>query len=388
MAKKILLFTSDLYEGGVAESSRKLAKLLDILNFDTTICSYDNLEIKKSISKDVQLYKLNVPLSVGFRENKIDKLYTKIMRYLFLPYAFFKFLYVLYRTKPDIVFSLTYIPNIINVLASYLFNFKCIVSERQDPREDLKNSKGFSVILKFFYRKADLVHANSFEMIQSIKEFYELADNKIIHFDNFFFKDEIYALSKEFVDENLFSAKYNIITAGRLSKQKGQWHLIHVIKCMREQGVDVECYILGSGELLDYLMNLSIELGVQEYVHFIGNVDNPFKYISKCDLFVFPSIWESFGNSLAETMALGVPVASTSCHSGPGYIIGYGKYGYNLGVLPDFGTSMPNEKYEYLSLELSKLLESNKSFYKEKSTDGFTRFDSLHVSNIISRIFN
>jgi len=59
----------------------------------------------------------------------------------------------------------------------------------------------------------------------------------------------------------------------------------------------------------------------------VGFQENPFKYIAKSDVFVLSSLSEGLPGSLIEAMALGVPVASTDCPSGPSEIIESGKNG-------------------------------------------------------------
>ena len=54
----------------------------------------------------------------------------------------------------------------------------------------------------------------------------------------------------------------------------------------------------------------------------LGHQTNPFKYVSKTDLFVFPSLWEGFPSVLIEALACAVPVVSADCVSGPSEIIG------------------------------------------------------------------
>ena len=56
-------------------------------------------------------------------------------------------------------------------------------------------------------------------------------------------------------------------------------------------------------------------------ITFLGNVDNPIKFLNLADVFVFPSRREGLGNSLIEAQILGLQVVSSDCPSGPKEII-------------------------------------------------------------------
>ena len=85
--------------------------------------------------------------------------------------------------------------------------------------------------------------------------------------------------------------------------------------------------ILGEGEERSKLETLVQELGLEKEVSLPGFVDNPHKYMKRAAVFVLSSKWEGFGNVLVEAMALGTPVVSTNCPSGPAEILEGGKHG-------------------------------------------------------------
>ena len=85
--------------------------------------------------------------------------------------------------------------------------------------------------------------------------------------------------------------------------------------------------ILGEGEERASLEALARQLKCQDDVALPGFVPNPYPYMAAAGVFVLSSAWEGFGNVLIEAMALGVPVVSTDCPSGPAEILGRGRYG-------------------------------------------------------------
>lgn len=113
----------------------------------------------------------------------------------------------------------------------------------------------------------------------------------------------------------------SITTMGRMTYQKGQWHLIRAFKKVIQQVPDAELYILGDGELKGKLEDIIRGLGLEDHVVLKGFVEAPHAFIMKSKAFVFPSLFEGLGNVLLEAMACGTPCISTDCPSGPREII-------------------------------------------------------------------
>ena len=60
------------------------------------------------------------------------------------------------------------------------------------------------------------------------------------------------------------------------------------------------------------LLRLAQALGVAEDVALPGFVGNPYAWMARAAVFVLSSRWEGFSNALAEALAVGCPVVSTS----------------------------------------------------------------------------
>ena len=128
--------------------------------------------------------------------------------------------------------------------------------------------------------------------------------------------------SKQLVDDDVFEeirkkSNFMVITAGRSTYQKGQWHMIRAFKKVVEHNEKAVLIILGCGDLDNTLENLIRDMRLEKNVFKLGFKKNIYFYMSKADLFAFTSLFEGFGNILLEAMACGLPIVSCDCNAGP-----------------------------------------------------------------------
>jgi N-acetylgalactosamine-N,N'-diacetylbacillosaminyl-diphospho-undecaprenol 4-alpha-N-acetylgalactosaminyltransferase len=109
-------------------------------------------------------------------------------------------------------------------------------------------------------------------------------------------------------EEFLFSKTNTFISVSRLFPQKNYHFLLEALSRYKENGNDFNFIALGDGPLKDELEEYSKSLGLQNNCYFLGYRENPYKYLSRSDLFVLPSLYEGMSNSLIQSMALNLKV--------------------------------------------------------------------------------
>jgi len=117
-----------------------------------------------------------------------------------------------------------------------------------------------------------------------------------------------------------------ILGVGELCERKDFATLIKAFAKIRK---DKNCrlVILGKGKQENSLRILARDLGVEKDMDLPGFKDNPYCYMAHAALLAFTSRWEGLGFVLVEALALGTPVVSTDCPSGPREILVDGRYG-------------------------------------------------------------
>jgi glycosyltransferase involved in cell wall biosynthesis len=104
---------------------------------------------------------------------------------------------------------------------------------------------------------------------------------------------------------------------GRLVKQKDYPTLLRAMKQVIDSGIETELFIVGEGVEKDNLVELTLELGINKRVHWLGRTPFVNEFLSQLDLFVLPSIYEGFGLVLLEAMQADKPILATNNSSIP-----------------------------------------------------------------------
>lgn len=107
-------------------------------------------------------------------------------------------------------------------------------------------------------------------------------------------------------------ARYNVGCVARLEREKGIEFLIQAIKIVREFVPYARLIIVGEGGEKRKLVWLSERIGLKEHIQWVGYQREVEKWYRYFDAYALPSvIRESFGITLVEAMASGVPVVAS-----------------------------------------------------------------------------
>lgn len=107
------------------------------------------------------------------------------------------------------------------------------------------------------------------------------------------------------------AGRFVILNVARLAPQKGHAHLIDAFALLAPAHPDVDLWIAGIGALEADLRARARAAGVADRVRFLGFQEDVTALHRVADLFVFPSVFEGFGNALGEALLAGLPIVAT-----------------------------------------------------------------------------
>lgn len=194
------------------------------------------------------------------------------------------------------------------------FGKKVIFAPRSGMcKDDYERSKFMRWFMKLVLNKVDYIICQGY----SWKEFYKKvtegksAENKFIVQQNWIDTGQYLDNHAAYVIRH--SLTFNILYLGWIEEFKGIFDLIHAIKKILNDGLQIKLSVYGSGSKLKEASSLVKELDLEKIVIFKGWADQntKLKAFSETDIYVLPSHREGFPNSLLEAMASELPVIAT-----------------------------------------------------------------------------
>jgi len=204
--------------------------------------------------------------------------------------------------KPDMIVSFIDVMNVTTLIATWGLKIPVIISERIDPH--FHRIPRLYTWLRFkiypFCNKLIIQTNSSANYFPSdFKRFIQIIPNPVVS-----------------VSHNIkkISGKVqNIITVGRLDKQKDHMTLIRSFSELLKGNPELCLTIYGEGKERNKLEELVNSLGLSRKVFLPGMTQNIYKVLVEADLFIFPSLYEGFPNALCEAMSVGLPVIASNC---------------------------------------------------------------------------
>lgn len=309
--KKIAFLIPSLSAGGAERVVVTLANTF-VDKFEVFVIVLNKTEIAYNIDKNITIIYLKekyLPSSSLFEAIKSNIVYLR------------KIVKIVKNNQIDLLIGFTTTINILTVISSRLLKKPNLISERNNPEVYIPNTF-WRILRNFWYPFTDGLVVQS----QFIKEFYQktIQEQKIKIIPNPI-NEIMLSARKEYGErENV------ILTVGRLDANKNQKLLIEAFANLNVGNWKLE--IVGDGVLREEYKKLTISLGIEDKVNYVGNVNNVQDYYNKAKIFVFTSQSEGFPNALLEAMSFGLPCISTDCPFGPSEIIKNNENGYLIEV--------------------------------------------------------
>lgn len=297
---KIAIIVSSLAEGGAEKSSAILSTLLNNLGYEIHIISIlDKIEYEFS----------GELLNLGLLKNLDDTTTGRFKRMLMLRK------YIKNHNFDWIIDNRTRMASL-----SEYFISRCIFSPKKSIYV-VRSSK-----IESYFPKNDFIAKRIYKNPASIVTVSN-GINKLVQ-DKYGYKNvltiynpiDFEAIETESNAKSI-NEKY-ILAYGRIDDTIKNYSLLidaYAVSTLPKKNIFL--YIIGNGKDVDALKKKSKNLGIENMVIFYEKLSNPFPYVKNAIATILTSNYEGFPRVLIESLAVGTPVVSVDCETGPREIV-------------------------------------------------------------------
>lgn len=236
-------------------------------------------------------------------------------------------------------------------------------------------------LVKLLYKYADLIVTVSKGATKDLEDNFNIPADKLTTIYNGNDLEFVKMQAQENTTVKFDADKFHFVNLGRLSRPKGQWHLLRAFRKVVDVNPKAILIICGVGAYKDKLEELITGLNLNNNVKLVGFHSNPYSIMNKCQAFVSASIYEGFANVIVEGMACGLPVVSTDFKSSAREILAPDtdfEYSQTEGVEKamaglitpvcsgtEYSSQEPLEKQEEILAQAMLQLTADKDLYNE-----------------------
>ena len=269
---------------------------------------------------------VNVHRIYGKRRSVLDNNVIITMT-SFLTAGTLKVIRMLKRNQYHVIHCFFTIPaGLVGILVKQMYRIPVIVSLRgsdvpfYNPDEFRLQILALQPLIRFIWKQSNRVVALSEGLRETARKTLYDYDYGVIHNG---IDTDVFKPIESFHSNDNNTVK--LITVSRLVERKGIQYLLHALAELRAEGVDYQFKLLvvGDGNYRAALEDLTKNLKLEDVISFYGFCPNeklPELY-SSSDIFVLPSLTESFGQVFGEAMACGLPIIGTTVGGIPEVVI-------------------------------------------------------------------
>lgn len=298
---KVLFFIHDLGQGGAEKVLVNLVNNLDTEKFDITLMSLFGGGVNEQFLKKEINYK--------YIYNKTFPGNSHILKIL-NPEQLHR-MYIKEQYDIEIAFLEGPVARIIsgcpNSRTRLIYWIHCTVHSTKEFARGFRTYKEAKICMEKFHKGVFV----SQEVMNAFGKYCNVADGTVLYNTNE--SDEINTKANEKVETHLFSdTEIKLIGVGKIETVKGFDRLARIHKRFISEGFSVHTYILGDGSKRKELQEYLERENIGNTFTLLGYQTNPYKYISKCNLYVCSSYSEGFSTAATEALIIGIPVITTA----------------------------------------------------------------------------
>ena len=299
--KKLLFLIHDLGQGGAEKVLVNLVNNMDTEKFDITVMALFGGGVNEQFLKPHIRYQTVFPRPFPGNSHIMKLLSPRQLHKLFI------------KEKSDIEISYLEGPSA-RIISGCPYEDTKLVSwihvEQHTKERAARSFRSYKESENCYY-KFDKTICVSESVKNDFVQLYPLISNIDVLY-NTNETDRILQQKDEPVEDEFYQKDcIRLCGVGKIVSTKGFDKLVRIHKRLTDDGLNIHTYVLGIGPDREKIENYLKENNIRDSFTFLGYQTNPYKYVSKCDLFVCSSVAEGFSTAATEALIVGTPVVTT-----------------------------------------------------------------------------